>query len=275
MAAKHQPDPAQTDTTSQSPVESISGIWNFIREPGGCHRARSLPGHLLHLVTRGSYRLRTNGREYAIGTGDVIYYHETEDVEWLGNKETVEFTSVGFMAPALAPLPLEQRVFRAAPPIRAAFARLLESSLLPPSLTRTLAGHAALLDILRRIPGWGEQPRIVPDHSSRSWWMVEHALRKRRQFRAGLPELCQLGGMSRATLVRACRSATGTSPMRRLRDLRMAEAYGLLQFSTLSIGQIAAYLGYPRIHEFSREFAHACGHPPSRAFASVRLPGKV
>ncbi len=264
MADIRNPAPVRVDTLSRSPVESISGIWKFTRPPGGWHRTRSLPGHLLHLVTRGSYRLRTNGREYTIHTSDLIYYHETEDVEWLGNSETVEFISVGFMAPALAPLPLEQRVFRSSPPIRAAFARLHTASLLPPGLDRTLTGHAALLDILRRIPRWDGQPRSAPEGAGRSWWDLENILRQRRQFRAGLPELCQMAAMSRATLVRACRTATGTSPMQRLRDLRMAEAHGLLHCSTLNVGQVAKYLGYPRIHEFSREFARYYGHPPSQ-----------
>jgi transcriptional regulator GlxA family with amidase domain len=52
--------------------------------------------------------------------------------------------------------------------------------------------------------------------------------------------------------------------MRRLRELRLAEAQGLLRFSTLSVSQVAEYLGYPRVHEFSREFSRRMGRPPSR-----------
>jgi AraC-like DNA-binding protein len=248
----------------RAPVEGISGVWKFAREPGGPHRARSLPGHLLHLVTAGAYRLRTNGREYAIRSGDVIYYHETEEVEWLGNAETVMFISVGFLAPGLAPLPLDRRVFRSSAAVRAAFARLYAASLMPRVTARAVAEHAALLDILRRIDGWADSGPPEPEGAARTWWEIENGLRARRQFRAGLTELCRLAHMSRATVVRVCRAATGTSPMRRLRDLRMAEAQGLMRFSSLNVGQVADYLGYPRIHEFSREFARYHGHPPSR-----------
>ena len=42
----------------------------------------------------------------------------------------------------------------------------------------------------------------------------------------------------------------------------MAEARGSLKFSTLNISQVAGYLSYPRIHEFSREFRRLCGQSP-------------
>jgi AraC-like DNA-binding protein len=42
----------------------------------------------------------------------------------------------------------------------------------------------------------------------------------------------------------------------------MAEARGLLSYSTLNVTQTAAYLGYSRMHEFSREFSGYFGHTP-------------
>lgn len=257
-------NPPVPDAVVPAPVEGISGVWKFRREPGGYHRARSLPGHLLHLVTAGAYRLRTNGREYTIRTGDVIYYHETEEVEWLGNAEVVEFYSAGFLAPALEPLPLDSRVFPAPEPVRGAFERLHAASLLPRGTARALGEHAALLEILCGIPGWAASRRSEAAAGALSWWELENALRERRLFRPRLAELCRLAHRSRAALVRACRAATGQSPMRRLRELRLAEAQGLLRFSTLNVSQVAEYLGYPRVHEFSREFARRVGRPPSR-----------
>jgi AraC-like DNA-binding protein len=52
--------------------------------------------------------------------------------------------------------------------------------------------------------------------------------------------------------------------MRRIQTVRMEEARGLLLFSTLNVTQVAEYLGYPRLHEFSREFSQYFGAPPSR-----------
>ena len=53
------------------------------------------------------------------------------------------------------------------------------------------------------------------------------------------------------------------SPGKRVQKLRMDEAQGLLALSSLSITEIATYLGYPRVHEFSREYALYFGCPPS------------
>jgi AraC-like DNA-binding protein len=263
--------PVVPEPITPPPVEGITGVWRFSREPGGHHRARSLPGHLLHLVLEGSYRLRTNGREYDIKPRDVIYYHETEEVEWLGNAGRVTFYSVGFLASALEPLPAERRVFPSSKPIRAAFDRLHAAALLPRDARRTLGIYAALLAVLAEIDWW---PRPAPEAAAEGadlWWRLERLLREKRRFRSTIDELAAEAGCSRASVVRACRAATGASPMRRLRDVRMAEARGLLGFSTLNVGQVAAYLGYPRIHEFSREFLGCCGHPPSAA----RRPAKV
>jgi AraC-like DNA-binding protein len=238
-------------------------VWRFTREPGGYRRARSLPGHLLHLVIRGEYALRTNAREYAIRPGDVIYYHETEEVEWLGNSRPVVFYSVGFLAPELRPLPVDTRVFPSTPALRAAFADLYAASLLPRGPARALRIHAQMLGIVLQVESWRSIADPERPAGASSWWDLERLLRERRLFRPTLDELAHIVHRSRASIVRDCRAATGQSPMRRLREMRMAEARGLLRFSTLNVTQVSRYLGYPRVHEFSREFARFHGRPPS------------
>jgi AraC-like DNA-binding protein len=256
------------------PLEGISGVWRFSREPGGYHPARSLPGHLLHLVLEGAYRLRTNGREYDIRAGDVIYYHETEEVEWLGNAERVSFYSVGFLAPGLPPLPPERRAFTSSPAMRAAFEDLYAASLLPRGARRALGIHAALLRVVLDIDWWQRPAPAEPAEAAALWWRLERWLREKRRFRSNIDELAAEAGSSRSSVVRACRAATGESPMRRLRQVRMAEAQGLLRFSTLNVGQVAEYLGYGRIHEFSREYRRCCGQPPSALRRGGRSAGR-
>lgn len=248
----------------RSPVAGITGVWKFTRAPGGCHRASSIPGHLLHLLVAGAYRLRTNGREYDVKTRDVIYYHETEEVEWLGNRETVAFYSVGFMAPSLEPLPPKRRVFPSNARIRSAFEDLYAASLAAHDEKRSLKLHGALLRILAELDWPAKNTTVGEAFEPSLWWEAERRVRERRCFRMTLAELAAELHCSRATVVRACREAVGTSPMRRLRDLRMAEALGLLHYSTLNISQIAEYLGYERVHEFSREFRRCCGRPPTK-----------
>ena len=78
-----------------------------------------------------------------------------------------------------------------------------------------------------------------------------------------LKELCKIAGYSKSTIIRSCKKVTGGTPMQRIQKLRMEEAKGLLSIAQLNVSQVADYLGYPRIHEFSREFSKYFGKPPS------------
>jgi AraC-like DNA-binding protein len=250
----------------KSPVEYVSGVWKFVRTPRGDIKAKSTPDHLLHLVISGSYTLKTNDRIYEIKPGSLIYYYATEDVEWLESKETVVFYSVAFKSELFKPLSFEERVFKAPKNTAIAFDRLYEYSLCQNEYVKTLGVYNSLVSILQDIQ------EISADTDSRSsknkaanvWHDVEHKIRTEKKFRAQLIELCEMSHKSRATLIRICKKATGKAPMGRIRDIRMSEANGLLQFSTLNITQIAEYLDYTRIHEFSREFKKYFGVPPTR-----------
>jgi AraC-like DNA-binding protein len=256
------PLPEFTISYMPAPVEAVVGVWQFVREPFfRTTTARSLPGHLLHLITAGHYRLKTNGREYRVGVGDMVYYHESEDVEWHGEASRVVFYSVGFLAPELPPLPIERRVFRAAPRMRRAFTQLFETWEAGHP-RRPLAVYARLADLLDAIHQ-ARRPSTVeaPDLAS-LWWRAESLVRARRLFRPTLAQLSEGVAAGRGKLIRACHKATGTTPIKRLREIRMEEARGLLQYAHLNVTQIAEYLGYSRIHEFTRDFSRFHGRPP-------------
>ena len=205
--------------------------------------------------------MRTNEREYAIQPGDVIYYHETESVEWLGNENPVCFYSIGFLASALPPLPIDARVFGSTRRIRAAFDRVFAASLHTSAQARATA-YAALLNLLLEINPWRSHASSPP--AGHAYWRhIEQTVRERRLFRPSVDDLCAIAHRSRASLARDCRAATDMSPMQRMRVIRMEEARGLLRFSFLTVSQVAEYLGYPRLHEFSREFSRYFGRPPS------------
>jgi AraC-like DNA-binding protein len=253
-----------------APIEAVVGVWQFVREPFfRTATARSLPGHLLHLLTAGHYRLTANGREYRVTAGDMVYYHESEAVAWEGDASQVVFYSVGFLAPQMRPLPIERRVFRASARMRWTFAQLYaawESG----RQQRALVVYARLADLLAAVQQAGLTESVdAPPDAARLWWEAENVVRRRRLFRPTLKQICQAAATSRGTLIRACRQATGTTPIRRLREIRMEEARGLLQFAHLNVTQIADYLGYGRIHEFTRDFTAFHGRPP-REF---RRPG--
>jgi len=260
------------------PVTRITGVWRFTRAPHWTSHCRSTPGHLLHLVTAGSYSLQTNDRRYEVRRGDIIYYHEYEEVACIGNDRPVEFLSAGFLAPGLAPLPLDCRVFPASPAARRQFHRLYAAAAHVNDTERGLAMFAALTALLATLftasekcgagnpAGVGRSARLenrpAAGRDPEIWWTIELELRRARQFRTPLAELAEIGSTSPATVVRSCRRATGQSPLQRQRRLRLEEARGLLRHSTLGIAEIARHLGYPRIHEFSREFRRLTGTTP-------------
>ena len=249
----------------ECPLESINGVWLFERRPHARSSCHSLPGHLIHLVIKGAYRLRIAGRDYEVEAGDFIYYYESENVEcWMGVGE-VSFYSVSFFSDAFAPLPVEGRVYKADAAMRRLFADLHKVySQSEAGSERDCLCHSLLLRIMasmerRRGDGSGGKP----GESGGLWRSLETELRRRRLFRPSLDELASLSGMGKSSVVRACRLETGESPMRRLAGIRMSEADGLLKFASMNVGQVAEHLGYPRLHEFSREFARHFGRPPS------------
>ena len=262
-------------TYMPAPVEAVVGVWQFVREPFFHTTVRSLPGHLLHLITAGHYRLQTNGREYRVSAGDMVYYHESESVEWQGDASEVVFYSVGFLAPDMPPLPIEHRVFRASARMRRTFARLYEAWD-GGQRHRQSAVYSRLTDLLDQLQQLGmAKSADTASNGASLWWRAESMVRERRLFRPTLEQLCRGATTSRGKLIRACRKATGTTPMKRLREIRMEEARGLLQYSHLNVTQIAEYLGYPRIHEFTRDFTAFHGRPPRRFSQHIPCPPRT
>jgi AraC-like DNA-binding protein len=259
-------------TNLYCPVEAVSGVWRFDR-PGGHHAtAQSTPGHLLHCHIKGTTTLQANGRNYEITPNSVIYYHESEEVK---NHfiDDVIFYSIAFNAPKLSPLPLSRRVFKVENNIVELFHELYEIyTSNPPDVAMRL--YALLLSLLPQI-GFSEHDNRKY-HSTREklWLEVESWVRKNRKFRAGIPELSAQFKISAATLLRACRKTAATSVSKRLQQMRMEEARALLLYSGLNITETAEYLGYPRIHEFSREFSSYHKHPASHLTINQQILSK-
>ena len=88
-----------------------------------------------------------------------------------------------------------------------------------------------------------------------------------RHFKESCPlsKLCQVGGMSRATLQRNFLVATGTSPRQYQLQLRIAEAMTLLRTSDKTMDDIAAELGFGNRNYFSRQFHKITGKTPAQA----------
>ena len=79
-----------------------------------------------------------------------------------------------------------------------------------------------------------------------------------------LDDLAREAGLHPEALRRRCRAETGTSPMRRVADLRLQHAAALLTSSPLSISAIAERVGYSDAFAFTTAFRRRFGHPPSQ-----------
>ena len=161
----------------------------------------------------------------------------------------------------LPPLPLSSRVFKVENDIADIFRILYEIyTLKPPNSTLQLFN--LLLEMLSRL-GFGESDLPSYSRHEKLWNRIESWIRQEKKFRANIPEICEHFNISPATLHRVCRDASEKSVGKRIQQMRMEEAKALIMFSSLNISETAQYLGYPRIHEFSREFSAYFKQPAS------------
>ncbi len=248
------------------PLTHISGFWKFERRAGLKTAARSTPGHLIHYVISGHYSVSIGRRIYKVKPGDIIYYYQEEDVACDIYKDAA-FYSVAFAAPDFEPLPLDFRVFPAPRKCDRLFRKLSKVCIENNPRTAVYAAHGTLLNILAEIQ------RIRPDLKQSSacdaaWTQIEHYIRSKHISRPALDELSDKFRISISSLIRLCRRVNGKTPIQYFKALRMEEARSLLLLSGMNVSEIAEYLGYGRIHEFSREFSGHFGHPPSALFRS-------
>jgi AraC-like DNA-binding protein len=253
-----------------SPIQNILLATRIVRnDPQFVFTASSLPGHLLHFMIRGRVRQQCNGRSYDLKPGDVLWYHEDEFVEGKVLEAPWELYSVNFIAPALPPPADDARLFAPAP-VRAEeyFAALhadWHDERLAPG-ARLLRSHAQLLLLLETLTSMRTNASALNslgDSAAQLWWQLETAVRRDLSAATSLKHLEEWSGSSAATIARACQLAVHTSPMRRIKQIRLSFARGLVRLSDSTFSEIALQVGYQRVHEFSRDYRRAFGIPPS------------
>lgn len=79
----------------------------------------------------------------------------------------------------------------------------------------------------------------------------------------GLPQLCQLIGMSRSQLFRKMKALINESPSDFIRSYRLSKARALLEITNLNVSEVAWQVGYKDPAHFSKSFQDAFGLPPS------------
>ncbi len=253
-----------------SPVSGITGCWKFSRPAWFRSSAESLPAHLLHYVLSGDYEVRISGRRYSPSPGDMLYYYGCDSVEWIGNSSEVTFLSVGFTSRSLPILSVLERWITGCNELEGDWIKLWqtcgmqeEGETADQGLINGFKAFSYLLKILEPVYESEYSGRNIQSVSETDWMKAERYVLERRLFRIGISNLAEAVGIGEKKLHRSCMEDYNTSPARRLKHLCMNEARGQLLYSELNISEIADYLHYPRVHEFSRDFKLSEGTSPT------------
>lgn len=246
-----------------APVERLVLVDEIERVQTGPFHSQSLPGHLVHIVTAGRVSQWAEGRAETFGPGAVVWYHDNEPIRGRILRAPWRFITISFLAPALPPPRDDRRVLRANAAMLHLGRELLslwrDRGLTP--MERQLRCHGTLIELLRRLlRTTGLQ--TPPQTGAQIWWRIEKRLRSRLDETHTLATLQRQTGLSVRTIIRAARAATGQPPMKRLREVRLGYAHGLVQHSDLPITEIAFRVGYGRPQEFSRDYRKHFGVSP-------------
>ena len=259
-------DVAEIDTALRGSVITTVNLVDLIERKRIFHfKAVSLPGHLIQFVLSGEVEQTAGGITERFRTGDTIWYHENEPLEGRAIRAPWRFITVNFDAPTLAPPPAGKRVRKADTQSAILFRKLLKTwndkSINP--VRRHLLIHSILNAIIANLLSDRENQQQA-DESTKLWWKIENDLRSDLSRRITLSFLGKYTHLSLRTIIRSCKAATGLSPMKRLKKVKLSYARGLVQFSRMNMSEIAYRIGYGRVQEFSRDYAREYGRTPTK-----------
>lgn len=95
-------------------------------------------------------------------------------------------------------------------------------------------------------------------------------IRENQNSHLHIEALCDVSGMSRASLHRHFLAITGFSPLQYHKQLRLQEARRLLLAGENGASDVAFAVGYESASQFSREYVRQFGAPPTRDIRQVR-----
>ena len=87
-------------------------------------------------------------------------------------------------------------------------------------------------------------------------------MRENLHKRITLDDLAKVANLEKSYFSKKFKTVSGYSPMEYFRWIRLTTAKELLQFSDLSVTQVAEAVGFQSIHVFSKSFRRLMGNPP-------------
>ncbi|RAH95773.1 AraC family transcriptional regulator [Acuticoccus sediminis] len=95
-------------------------------------------------------------------------------------------------------------------------------------------------------------------------------IRDNQTARLRIAALCEVSGMSRASLHRHFLALTGVTPLQYQKQLRLQGARYLLLDGEKSVSEVAFAVGYESATQFIREYGRQFGNPPARDVRQLR-----
>jgi AraC-like DNA-binding protein len=158
------------------------------------------------------------------------------------------------------------------PPLRDALLRLL--ALLDAPADIPVLAPMAERELLYRLLQ-GPQGRLLrqiarPEGALGKVRRAVQWIRDHHDTRLRIEALCDVSGMSRASLHRHFVALTGLSPIQYQKQIRLQEARQLLLAGDHSASDVAFAVGYESASQFSREYLRQFGAPPARDVRQLR-----
>ncbi len=278
LVARHAP----IDGTHETPIEGV----RLFRVSTPVDRVPGVYDPSICAVVAGSKCAYHDGRTHLYGPGRYLcttmptpveaeIRHATADQPVLGvlvDLDTRLMTEFMIQHRAAKPVPPTSPGTEAAPgptvvdwdvAFTDALVRLLE--LLEDPVALDLLGHGRLREFLYTVVE-GEAGPAVRDALGASTHQLAPVLtfmRNNLDQPLAVDELADRAGMSRAAFDRHFRAATGMSPLRYLKALRLNDA-AMLIANGAPVAHAAARVGYPSPSQFSREYARMFGLAPTK-----------
>ena len=246
-------------------IDRVVLVDRVTRENAGEFHSSSLPGHLVHYTVEGEVEEEMSGsRTVRLGAGDVVWYHQDQSVRGRILRTPWTFYTLNFWAARMPPPPDSARVWKGDADVQRHFSKLFDAwnDLSVPPLKRHLRIMADVATLLLHVIH-DEQQSTRGDAATELWWRIENAVRTDLSRPIDMNMLEHLAGCSANTINRSCRRAVGTAPMKRVKDIRMSYARGLVYYSELPMTDIAFRIGYSRVQEFSRDYHRRFGVTPT------------
>jgi AraC-like DNA-binding protein len=260
---------AMTDHAAYPPIEggliqSVLLVDQLVRPTACAFSAPSLPGHLIHYVVEGEVEQELNGQRQRLAPGSVVWYHENEAVRGHIRKSPWVYFTANFTARRLPPPPFDQRVSQGSAEVGRRFQSLLDAwrAVNVPPLMRHMRVFTLLMELLTDVmPSTTLKHRM--DMGTHLWWEIEAKVREDLSGVIDLRRLQSLARCGRQSIIRACHLAVGMPPMKRVKQMRLSYARGLVLHSRLPMTEIALRVGYGRVQELSRDYHKKYGVAPT------------